>query len=102
MIKINLLLIILLLLASCSSLKDAGKVIRNEKKASTDEFLIKKREPLVIPPNHSKIPKPDDGLKNKVSEEEQIKKILKSPKEKKTSIDNNSTVEKSILNRIRK
>ena len=30
-------------LNSCSSLGEAGKVLRNEKSTSTDEFLIKKK-----------------------------------------------------------
>ena len=41
--KIKLLIIMYLLLSvlsSCSSLSDAGKVLRNEKKTNTDEFLI--------------------------------------------------------------
>ena len=40
--KINLLLIALLFLTSCGGLKEAGKVLRNEKIKTTDEFLVKK------------------------------------------------------------
>ena len=32
-----------LILYSCTSLEDAGKVLRNEKIKTTDEFLIKKK-----------------------------------------------------------
>ena len=39
-------------LFACNSMKEAGKVLRNEKTASTDEFLVKKREPLVLPPDY--------------------------------------------------
>tara|TARA_B110000211_G_scaffold222723_1_gene271725 strand:- start:1744 stop:2052 length:309 start_codon:yes stop_codon:yes gene_type:complete len=102
MIKKNLFLIILFLLVSCSSLRDAGNVISNKKIATTDEFLVKKKEPLVIPPNYSKIPKPDDITNDNTNDGNQIKKILKSSKKQKTTINNNSTVEKSILDRISK
>ena len=47
-----------LILYSCTSLEDAGKVLRNEKIKTTDEFLIKKKEPLVLPPDYNEIPKP--------------------------------------------
>tara|TARA_B100000767_G_C19386660_1_gene378169 strand:+ start:132 stop:440 length:309 start_codon:yes stop_codon:yes gene_type:complete len=102
MIKTNLFLIILFLLVSCSSLRDAGNIISNKKIATTDEFLVKKKEPLVIPPNYSKIPKPDDIINDNTVDGNQIKKILKSSKKQKTTTNNNSTVEKSILDRISK
>ena len=56
--KIILLIISAALLISCSGFKDAGKVLRNEKITTTDEFLIKKRDPLVLPPDFREIPKP--------------------------------------------
>ena len=34
---------ILILLNSCGSLGEAGKILRNEKIKTTDEFLVKKR-----------------------------------------------------------
>ena len=37
---------------------DASKVLRNEKIKTTDEFLVKKREPLVLPPDYRTIPEP--------------------------------------------
>ena len=55
--------IIFILTASCSSFDDAGKVLRNEKTKTTDEFLIKK-EPLIMPPDLNEIPEPET-LENK-------------------------------------
>ena len=86
---------------SCSSLKDAGSVLRNEKKQTTDEFLVKKKEPLVLPPDYEKIPEPGSINQKQVGEEEKIKKILKAPKIKDVS-KKSSSVEQSILNEIRK
>jgi len=39
-------LILSVLLNSCSSLSEAGKVLRNEKTRTTEEFLIQKKKPL--------------------------------------------------------
>ena len=61
--NIYFLLISSFLLAACGGLKDAGKVLRNEKIKTTDEFLVKKRNPLVLPPNFEEIPEP--GTKSK-------------------------------------
>ena len=51
-------IILLFLLASCGSLNEAGKALRNEKTRTTDEFLIEKRGPLSIPPKMGELPRP--------------------------------------------
>ena len=100
--NIQFLLIISFLLVSCGSLKDAGKVLRNEKIKSTDEFLVKKRNPLVLPPNFEEIPEPGSISENKQSEDEKIKKILNAPKSDNSSKRKSTSLEESILNKIRK
>ena len=63
--NIRILLITFLLLVSCGGLEDAGKVLRNEKITTTDEFLVKKKDPLVLPPDYDKIPEPGTISKKK-------------------------------------
>lgn len=99
--NLNLLLIILFSVVSCSGLKDAGSVLRNEKTKTTDEFLIKKKEPLVLPPDYDKIPEPGTISRQTEKEEDKIKKILKAPNTEEVS-KKSSSVEQSILNEIRK
>ena len=97
-----LLLSIIITLVSCGSLQEAGKVMRNEKINTTDEFLVKKRKPLILPPDYNELPKPGSNTTiEKSNEEKSIKKILKAPKEEKSS-RKSSSVEKSIIDRIRK
>ena len=100
--NLNILLITFLLFTSCASLEDASKVLRNEKIKTTDEFLVEKRDPLVFPPDFEKIPEPGTKEKIQTSEEERIKKILKANEQKNVSNSNPSSVEDSILNKIRK
>ena len=100
--NINLLFITLFLLVSCGGLKEAGKVLRNEKAKTTDEFLVKKRNPLELPPDYNKIPEPGTTYQNKDSEEEKIKKILKAPNTEISSKKKSSSIEESVLNRISK
>ncbi len=102
MINLIFLLLILTVTSSCGGLKEAGKVLRNEKTNSNDEFLVKKRNPLVLPPNFEKIPEPGSIIEKKESEETKIKKILKAPKTGERSKNNLSSTEESILEKIRK
>jgi len=102
--KLLILLSMSIALTACSSLEEAGKIIRNERVNSTDEFLIKKRQPLTIPPDMDKIPQPNslEQSQNVNDEEEQIKEILGAIDE--TSGSNTSSsgsTEKSILEQIR-
>jgi hypothetical protein len=101
MSKINFILIFIFLLTSCNGLKEARKVLRNEKITTTDEFLVKKRNPLVLPPNYEELPIPGSIKEAKENQEEKIKKILKAPEIQETK-KSSSSVEKSILNKIRK
>ena len=96
--KIILYFILASMLYSCGGFSDAGKVLRNEKVTNTDEFLVKKRDPLTLPPDYNTIPKPDSLNKTK-TKEKNIKKILKISEEE-MSKKNTSTVEQSILNQI--
>ena len=99
--NINLLLIILVALTSCANFENAGKVLRNEKIKTTDEFLVKKRKPLILPPDYNDLPIPGEKTLEEISENEKIKKILKSP-EKKEIKSKSSSTERSIIDKIRK
>ena len=99
---LNFFFIIIFVLTSCSGIKEAGKILRNEKIRTTDEFLVKKRNPLVLPPNYEKMPTPGSSIEKKENQEEQIKKILKAPEVESTKKNTSSSVEETILNRIRK
>jgi hypothetical protein len=55
MIKSVIIFLILILLTNCNSLREG---LSFKKEDSVDEFLIKKKNPLVMPPNFDEIPKP--------------------------------------------
>jgi len=92
---------ITILLNSCSSLSDAGKVLRNDKMQTNDEFLIKKKEPLTQPPDFDSIPMP--GKKPNKNSADNIERMLKNEKNKSSrSKKQSSTTENSIINQINK
>ena len=98
--KIYIIFIFYSLLANCGGLDDAKKVLRNEKVKSTDEFLVKKKDPLVLPPDYKNIPKPGENTLTKKNDQK-IKNILKVEEEE-TDKKNSSSVEDSILKKIGK
>tara|TARA_X000000368_G_scaffold405219_1_gene382117 strand:+ start:1959 stop:2270 length:312 start_codon:yes stop_codon:yes gene_type:complete len=98
--NIILYFIILSFLYSCGAASDVGKTLRNEKIKTTDEFLVKKRQPLSLPPDYENLPKPGTQNSNE-NNEGKINEILKMPK-KTTKAKSSSSVEQSIINEIRK
>ena len=100
--NVFIILILSLFCVSCSGFK------MKKKSSSGDEFLIQKKDPLVLPPDYSKLPSPDQ---KKISEEDdneqtQIEMVFKNDntneKENKNSEKSDSILEKSILKKIKK
>ena len=65
-------LFIFALLASCSSIKESV----GSKKNNSDEFLVEKKSPLLMPPDYNDLPVPNtEDVKNK-DEDNQVKKLI--------------------------
>ena len=99
----RLILIIFLVASACANLDEAKKVLKNEKTSSTDEFLVKKKEPLTLPPDFDKLPLPNsisESKKDSLSNEEKIKKIFKS-EENLSETNSSSNLEETIIKQIR-
>ena len=94
-------LVFMLFLFSCTQMSDVGKTLRNEKVRTTDEFLVKKRQPLSLPPDYETLPEPGSMNSNEKNRDGKIDKILQIP-EKQTTNKSSTTVEQSIINEIRK
>ena len=101
-IKLNIFIIfsLILLLTSCQSARDG---LTGGKRNNTDEFLVKKKNPLVKPPEFDELPKPTNIKSQKNNENNENNKIEKligaatnQNKSNKKSTGNNS-LENSIL-----
>ncbi len=95
-------MLLITFLHSCGGASDAAKVLKNEKITNTDEFLVKKRDPLVLPPEFETLPKPNSVKNSKKNESNEINKILQIPEEQSSTPNKNSSVEDSIIEKIRK
>ena len=100
--NILILFSIILFLYSCSSISEG---FSNNKKNSSDEFLVEKKSPLVMPPDFNDLPSPKTGEENSNIKENEIKKLL-TDKGRDVSIDNskkgNSSFENELLKKIKK
>jgi len=77
----------------------------NKKSTSGEEFLIEKKDPLILPPNFSKLPQPKEQVENKETEEETLvlDKVFskENSKNNDSEIDQKSDLKKSILEKIK-
>ena len=77
-----------------------------KKKNSSDEFLVEKKSPLVMPPDYNELPTPKTNNDDQVIEENKIQELL-SNNENNVSENNNQktpnlNLENSILDKIKK
>ena len=90
-------LLFFILLTSCSDFK---KIMTNEKLESTDEFLVKKKDPLILPPKYYELPVPNS--KKDVNKSSTVESLMNSSKTSPDTIKNTSNLENMILNELRK
>ena len=106
MYKKLLLFILLISLYSCQSVKDA---LSGKKYESSDEFLVIKKNPLILPPDFGSLPEPEDSVKMSREEsiETEIDDILSSikpeenSKDKVESLSEKSSTEEFVLEQIK-
>ena len=99
--KLIFLVSILFLLTSCETMKSVKSAMTGEKVNSTDEFLVKKKAPLILPPDYENLPSPDErkiAKENIKSFEETLKKVSSETNTSESS--KSSSTEKSILKKI--
>ena len=103
--KIRIFLIfnlMLLLLASCGTVKEGFSM---QKKDNSDEFLVEKKSPLLMPPNFNELPIPKSESKLENSQNDEIKKLITKSENNSSnsdsSINSNTTFEELLLDKIK-
>ena len=85
--KFNLLFILgiaLIILSGCNTVK---KGFQNPKKNSSDEFLVEKKSPLVMPPEFNELPFPDQKQDTNQKQQNNIKSLI---------TDNNGDIDQEV------
>ena len=100
--NIYLILFMMLVTASCQSLKNAVSGVKQE---NSDEFLVQKKNPLVLPPDFTDLPVPFDESPQvtEVQIEDDIEKLLGMENNTKSTDDtsNSSSIESFVLKKIK-
>ena len=101
------LLIFLFLLSGC---QDVKKGFSGKKIDKGEEFLVIKKNPLVVPPNFEKMPIPknkiekSDSIEIENNQDSDFKKLLKTQDQNvdvSDSKDNTGDIEKKIIDKIK-
>ena len=90
--------IALIILSGCNTVK---KGFKNPKKNSSDEFLVEKKSPLVMPPEFNELPIPNKSDDNKQKQNNDIKSLIKDNNENTDQEVSSSDLEGSILSKIK-
>ena len=97
-----ILLNFIFLLVSCGTAKEA---FVNQKKNNTDEFLVEKKSPLVMPPDYNELPIPKEKIEQKDINENEFKTLI-TQTNKVTKSESNEDVNKNfeelLLDKIKK
>ena len=95
-------LIILFFLSSCQNVKDA---LQGKKYESSDEFLVIKKNPLILPPSFNDLPTPKDVAETTQIEniENEIEDLLSSIKDDEEVLESSSSseTESFVLEKIK-
>jgi len=100
--NIFLILLMMLVTVSCQTIKNA---VSGSKQENSDEFLVQKKHPLVLPPEFTDLPVPFDESP-KVTEiqiEDDIEKLLGMENNTKNTNDtsDSSSIESFVLKKIK-
>ena len=101
--KTIFLMLLIFLVTSCAdSWSNVKRGLTGAKKQSTDEFLVQKKDPLILPPDFDSLPSPSDS-EEVIEEMSSFEKTLKQTSETEiTDSSAESSTESSILKQIRK
>ena len=97
--RVTFFLSFLIFLSSCAVVKEGFK---SPKQKTSDEFLVEKKSPLIMPPDYNELPIPNEEKKNK--ELNEIKSLISKSKNgeiKENSDEKSLSFEGSILEKIK-
>lgn len=96
-------MLLIFLVTSCAdSWSNVKRGLTGAKQKSTDEFLVQKKDPLILPPDFDSLPSPSDR-EEAIEEMSSFEKTFKQESETEiTASSTESSAEDSILKQIRK
>ena len=100
--KLFILINLILFVYSCGTIKEG---FSNQKKNSSDEFLVEKKTPLILPPDFDELPAPQSSEAQSEKNKNSIETLITNNQEKENKDDNqnilNKSLEESFLEKIK-
>ena len=103
----KIIIIIFFLITACAaSWEDVKKGLGGQKRTTTDEFLVKKKDPLTMPPKWKDLPTPGQNIKldDEYEEVTDIEELLQLGKNQEGSVNleqSSGSLEESVLKKIK-
>ena len=103
----HLIILTFLLNTECTSWQNVKAGLTGEKsKQATDEFLVKKKDPLVLPPRFDELPMPGQSIITEEGEITDIEQLIQLGKDQESSAitdqsKSSGNLEDSILKKIK-
>ena len=102
-LNIPLILILAIHISSCGTVKDA---FTNQKKNSSDEFLVEKKSPLTMPPDYKDLPVPKTIQNQSENDDKKIKSLISNndkieDQNTKNSNNQSQNFEQNIIEKIK-
>ena len=100
--KIRLMLFLAIVFFTFQSCQTVKEGFTSQKKKSTDEFLVEKKSPLVMPPDFNELPLPKTSENIEEDEPENIiEKLISNNNSSESSGVQNKNFENSIIEKIK-
>tara|TARA_Y100000996_G_C22155148_1_gene492139 strand:- start:170 stop:469 length:300 start_codon:yes stop_codon:yes gene_type:complete len=90
---------IFFILLSCSTVREG---FQNNKKNNSDEFLVEKKSPLVMPPDFDKLPIPSTNNENEEFTQNSLKEMIQNNNKSSASSNASKNFQESLIDKIKK
>ena len=92
---------LLVFLSSCASVKEG--LVGTKRSKTSDEFLVQKKNPLVLPPDFEDLPLPKSEQVKKVEDNIDIESLFNvyNEESQNSTSENSGSLEKSVLKKIK-
>tara|TARA_B100001769_G_scaffold232469_1_gene195496 strand:+ start:146 stop:463 length:318 start_codon:yes stop_codon:yes gene_type:complete len=89
--KLLILFFLAISVSACGSVKEGFTM---KKKENSDEFLVEKKSPLILPPDYNELPVPQEGIIEQSDENKEIKTLIEKIED--TSSNNSQNIDKTF------
>jgi hypothetical protein len=99
--KLIFCLLLFVFFTSCGAVREG---FSNQKKNNSDEFLVEKKSPLIMPPDFDELPIPNNQNNDDKTQETAIKKLISTTDndayKSENTVSSSTNLEKSLIEKI--